>query len=374
MYQGDQNEIGIQTCNGICGSGGGRSRSLVVGHGNGMNMRRAILAKLASWLLLAILLAGCQGSAREVVIYTSVDQPFSEPILKDFERETGIALRAVFDTEEAKSTGVMNRLLAEKDNPQADVYWANEPIRAEVLKAKGVATPYASPNAEGIPTEFKDPEGYWTGFSARARVLIVGNNISPRPESVTAYLDPRFKGRAAIANPLFGTTTAHAATLFTIWGDQETKAFFDATKANGVRITASNGDSADLVASGECDFALVDSDDAFSREKQGRPVSMVVPDQGEGQVGVLLLPNAVLLVRGAPHPADGKTLIDYLLSKETEKKLAFADCVQIPLHPGVKTPANVPRIESLRLMPVNMLKVAQEMEGAQPFLKAWAGY
>src|SRR5262245_20109497 len=154
--------------------------------------------------LLAILLAGalilaalaCHGSIEQVVVYTSVDQPFSEPILKDFERESGLTVRAVFDTEETKSTGVMNRLLAEKDNPQADVYWANEPIRAEILKTRGVAAPYASPGAEGIPAEFKDPEHYWTGFSARARVLIVGNQTSPVPQSVTAYLEPRFKGRA----------------------------------------------------------------------------------------------------------------------------------------------------------------------------------
>ena len=106
-------------------------------------------------------------------MYVSEDQVFSEPILKDFERETGISVRAVFDTEEAKSTGVMNRLLAEERNPQADVYWANEPIRAEALKLKGISAPYASPNAEGIPPGFRDPEHQWTGFSARARLLIV---------------------------------------------------------------------------------------------------------------------------------------------------------------------------------------------------------
>jgi iron(III) transport system substrate-binding protein len=58
-----------------------------------------------------------------VVVYVSHDQVFSEPILKDFEKETGIKVRAVYDTEETKSTGTMNRLIAEKSNPQADVYW-----------------------------------------------------------------------------------------------------------------------------------------------------------------------------------------------------------------------------------------------------------
>ena len=65
-----------------------------------------------------------------VVVYVSEDQIFSEPILKDFEKEAGIQIKAVYDTEEAKSTGAMNRLIAEKNNPQADVYWANEPLRA----------------------------------------------------------------------------------------------------------------------------------------------------------------------------------------------------------------------------------------------------
>jgi len=91
-------------------------------------------------------------------------------------------------------------------------------------------------------------------------------------------------------------------------------------------------------------------------------------------VGVLLLPNAVLLMKGAPHPANGEKLIDYLLSRETEKKLAFADCAQIPLHSGVETPARVPHIEALKLMMLNVSAVAREMEAIQPFLKAWAGY
>ena len=277
-------------------------------------MRTAARSSLAAALLLiapSAFFAGClRTGSPEVVVYVSEDQVFSEPILKDFERETGITVRAVFDTEEAKSTGVMNRLLAEERNPQADVYWANEPIRAEALKLKAISAPYASPNANGIPPPFRDPEHHWTGFSASARLLIVNTSVAQRPSSVSAYLDPQFAGRAAIANPLFGTTTAHAAALFALWGEAKANAFFDAMKANHVRVTTSNGDSADLVAEGESDFALVDSDDAFNRQKQGRPVVAVVPDQTPDQPGVLLLPNVALLVKGAPHAENGRKLID----------------------------------------------------------------
>ena len=140
-------------------------------------------------------LSGCSSKEQGVVVYVSEDQVFSEPILRDFERDTGIRVMAVYDTEEAKSTGVMNRLLAEKNNPQADVYWANEPIRAEVLKQQGIAAAYKSPSAEGIPAHFKDPQGYWTGFSARARVLIVNQTVPDKPKSITSYADPASKGR-----------------------------------------------------------------------------------------------------------------------------------------------------------------------------------
>src|SRR4051812_40027505 len=166
-------------------------------------VKRALCIAVAS-----IALFGCSGRRNTVTVYVSEDQVFSEPILKDFERDTGIKVKTVFDTEEAKSTGVMNRLLAEKGNPQADVYWANEPVRADVLRQQGVSTPFRPANAAQIPDQFKEPQGFWTGFSARARLLVVNKNARTKPGSVLAYLDPKARGKAVMANPLFGTTTA----------------------------------------------------------------------------------------------------------------------------------------------------------------------
>lgn len=320
-------------------------------------------------------IVGCgKKQSNEVTIYVSEDQVFSEPILKDFEKETGIKVMPVFDTEEAKSTGAMNRLIAEKDNPQADVYWANEPIRAEVLKQKGISLPYLSPNAKEIPDGFKDREGYWTGFSARVRVLVVNARLTEKPHSIFAYTDPKWKGKAVITNPLFGTTTVEVASLFTILGDERAKAFMEKMKMNGVRISTNNGESADFVTSGQSDFSLVDSDDGVNRIRQGKPIEMIYPDQGEGDVGCMVVPNAVVFIKGAPHPENAKKLIDYLLSKDTERKLAFADCAQIPLHPDVQTPPDVRHISSLKTMSVEYSEVARKMTEIQPYLKNWVGY
>jgi len=297
--------------------------------------------------------------APTVVVYVSHDQVFSEPILKDFEKDTGISVRAVYDTEETKSAGAMNRLIAERNNPQADVYWANEPIRAEVLRQQHIAAPYVSPNAAGIPAIFRDPDGH--------------SDINPRPTSVLSYTDPRWRGRTVIANPLFGTTTDQIAALFVLWGDDHGRTFMQDLHDSGVKISPSNGDSADLVARGAFAFGLVDSDDVVNRIKQHQPIDIVYPDQGVDEIGCFIVPNAAVLIAGAPHPEAGKKLIDYLLSKDTERKLALSNAAQIPLHSGVTSPAELRPIESMKVMSVNYAEVAAKLQAIQPFLKKWVG-
>src|SRR5437868_12743220 len=130
-------------------------------------------------MLISTLIFGFSALAaqNEVVVYTSVDDVFARPIVEIFAKKTGIQVKLVPDTEETKSTGLLNRLIAEKARPQADVFWSGDPVRAAILKAKGVSTPYHSPQAAGLPPQFSDPEGYWTGFSARARVLFYNRNL-----------------------------------------------------------------------------------------------------------------------------------------------------------------------------------------------------
>src|SRR5262249_36806298 len=162
--------------------------------------------------------AGCKSGPGEVVAYTSVDQPFAEPIFKAF---GGPAVRAVFDTEETKSTGVVNRLIAEGAHPRADVFWSGDPARIFLLIKRGLVEPSASPNAAGVPAAFRAADGAWTGTAARARVLLVNKNRVQAPDAPRSLRDlvaARWKGQTAIANPLFGTTTMHAAALFAAWG------------------------------------------------------------------------------------------------------------------------------------------------------------
>ncbi len=307
----------------------------------------------------------------EVVIYTSVDQVFSEPILKDFEQETGIKVKAVYDTEETKSTGVLNRLLAEKDNAQADVFWSGDPVRTIVLKDRGVTESYHSVNAQDISPIFKDADGHWTGFSARARVLIYNKKIMAEEDVPTSVLDltnEKYKGQVAIANPLFGTTTFHIAALFTKLGDERAKLFLHNLKKNHVIIATSNGDVKKRVVKGEVACGLTDTDDAHEAIKEGANVGIVFLDQKA--MGTLVMPNTVNLIHHAPNEANGKKLIDYLLSKETEAKLAKS-CAQMPLHKGVKTPKDVPSLDAIVAMQIDYEETARKLQEIQNYLKEW---
>jgi iron(III) transport system substrate-binding protein len=154
-----------------------------------------------------------------------------------------------------------------------------------VLRQHGIAAPYTSPSAQGISETFRDPNGYWTGFAARAHVIIAGESLDPKPTSIFSYTDPQWRGKAVIANPLFGTTTDQISALFVLLGDERARAFLQGLHGYGVKVSPSNGDSADLVARGEFAFGLVDSDDVISRMKQHERVTLIYPDQGTDEIG-----------------------------------------------------------------------------------------
>jgi iron(III) transport system substrate-binding protein len=272
-------------------------------------------------------------NAKEVTIYVSTDRVFSEPILKAYEQKTGVKVNVVYDTEETKSTGLANKLLAEKNNPQADVFWSNEPVRTLVLKKRGVLAVYKSLSADGIAETFIDIEGYLTGFSSRMRVIAYNTNLvkpEDAPKSVLDLVDPKWKGQVAIADPRFGSTSFHVAALYAELGDEKADDFFRKLKANDVKIVGGNSVVRDMVVRGEVKVGLTDTDDVNVAIEDKKPVAMILPDR-DG-IGVPVMPNMVSLIANAPHQEAGKKLIDYLLSPEVEKLLAQSEAVQKPLH------------------------------------------
>jgi iron(III) transport system substrate-binding protein len=302
-------------------------------------------------------------TGRAVTIYVSTDRVFSEPVLQEYERRSGVRVDVVYDTEETKSTGLANRILAEANRPQADVFWSNEPVRTLVLKSRSVLAPYRSPNAAGIPEALVDPDGYWTGFSARIRVIAYNTTLvkpDEAPRSVFDLADPKWKGQAAMADPRFGSTSFHVAALYAELGDAKADDLFRRLRANDVRVVDSNSTVRDLVVRGEVKVGLTDTDDVNVAIEDGQPVAMILPDR-DG-LGVPVMPNMVSLIANGPHPEEARRLIDYLLSSDVERQLAESEAVQIPVHAGVPGPKNIPPISSFTPMTLDYGKAAARVE------------
>jgi len=324
------------------------------------------------FVALALAAVGCSGgTGPEVVVYTAHDDVYSRPILDGLEAATGITVRAAYDTEAAKTTGLVTRLVAEQERPRADVFWNNEIAQTMKLEAAGVLAPYDSPAAEPIPALYKDEAGYWTGFAARARVIIYNTELMETPPAgLSDFLDPQYRGQASIALPLFGTTATHAAALYAAWGDEKAQAWFEGLLENEVAVLAGNATVRDEVGRGTYLFGLTDTDDANSGKLDGLPVDWVYPDQGDDGLGTLLIPNTVALVAGGPNPEAGKQLIDYLLSAEVEGALAASRSLQIPLNPAVERPEAVPALDSIKAMQVDFKRVAEIFDAVADEMRA----
>lgn len=301
----------------------------------------ASLARNLAAALLPLALAACS-KEQDITLYVALDQEHSEKLVKDFEGQSGLEVNARFDTEASKTVGLVSAIIEESARPRCDVFWNNELAHTVRLAQKGLLEPYDSPAAAAIPAEFRDAGRRWTGFAARARVFIVNKQKLPDPaawpKSMWDLIDPRWKGRCAIARPLTGTTLTHFTALRHVLSPADFQRFLDGLFANEVRFLQSNGATMRAVRDGELDFALTDTDDFHVALDKGFPVGCVFPDQGEGQVGTMLIPNSVSIIKGGPHPEAARKLVDFIVSEQVEALLAASKSAQIPVRKTVPPP------------------------------------
>lgn len=320
-----------------------------------------LLSSLCLCVSVVSILSSCSKPAarNELVVYTSVDKDVAEPILREFEKQTGIHVIVQYDAEATKTSGLVHRLEAEKDNPRADVWWSNEVFYTAGLAEKGVLAAYESPSGADIPKAFKDPQHRWAATAMRVRVLAVSTRSEAKSavEGVKGLDDlarPAMRGHIAMARPSAGTTGAQIAALFALRGDEGARSYLNALKNNGIVLLGGNSIVAQQVGSkGNIWAGLTDNDDVDAARATGGQIEARVPDQGG--VGTLALPCSVALVAGAQHSEAAKKLIDYLLSRQVEQKLIDAKFARYSVF---APPADV------KLMQVDYAAAAKKMDEA----------
>jgi len=262
-------------------------------------------------------------SQDEVIVYTSQDQVYAEPIFRDFEKQTGIKVRAVYDSEAVKTVGLANRLIAERSHPQCDVFWNNEELRTRQLAAQNI---------------FRETNG-WAATAFRTRRIVFNTNFVGRaglplgqnatdarqrvPTSLLELTNANWRGKVALSYPLFGSTATHFLALRQRWGDAAWQNWCRALAANKPFLVDGNSVVVNLVARGEAWVGLTDSDDVLAGQREGLPIeSAVLREDG------LMINNTVAVVRDAPHPNNAQMLFEFLQSEKVYEQLKAAGAVE----------------------------------------------
>jgi iron(III) transport system substrate-binding protein len=303
-----------------------------------------------------------------VVVLAALDKEFSEPLLEEFAKQSGIKVLGKYDVESNKTVGLANEIIANASRPRGDLFWNNEILHTIRLEKLGLLETYRSPLAEKFRQQFVSKEGSWHGFAARARVLIINRKRLPDqsawPVTIAELADPRWKGKCGMARPLFGTTATQAAVLFAQLGDQAATDFFKQVAENAV-IESGNKQVAQHVAEGRYAWGVTDTDDAVIEIEAGKDVALVFPDQATQ--GTLLIPNTLAIIKGGPNTESARKLVDWLLRSETELQLAKGASAQIPLNREVTERSRVAPVD-LKVMEVDFVAAAEKWETAQRVL------
>lgn len=248
-----------------------------------------------AWL--ALLVAACAvGTREEIVLYTSQDRVYAEPLLDAFRKETGIRVLVVFDSEAVKTVGLVNRLLAEKDHPRCDVFWSNESLRTHELAERGLLSPF-----QGAASAF------------RHRMLVVNTNLvrlESAPRRLAALTNAAWRGRVALAYPLFGTTGAHFLMARVRMGDSAWESWAHALASHSPMVLDGNSMVVQTVGRGTAWVGLTDSDDIRAGRREGYPIAAVPIDDVPMEIF-----SSVGLIRGRPDTGSARKLAEYLSSE-----------------------------------------------------------
>jgi iron(III) transport system substrate-binding protein len=314
---------------------------------------RGIFFRITTLALIGVILGACakktEPQARQVVLYCSVDQTVAEPIIAGFEAQSGIQVLTRFDTEAAKTVGLVQRLRAEQAAPVADVFWSSEIFYTIRLAREGLFTPYQDEQSATWPESFRDPNHLWYGFALRGRVIgYHTDRVTEPPRSLEDVLDPKWKGRVVMATPEFGTTGGDVTSWFVHYGADRARAILKGLKANDIRLVEGNSTAVRMVATGQADVCFTDTDDIHAAQRNGWPLAMVPLDQaGRGH---LTIPNTAAMIKHGPNADAARELMAFLLSDQLERSLAESDSHNSPIHAsliqefkayGLATPLNI---------------------------------
>ncbi|WP_319563186.1 ABC transporter substrate-binding protein [Marispirochaeta sp.] len=311
-------------------------------------MKRVIAIALALLLFVSvgIFAGGEKESAGKVTAYTTLDEELARKVFKAFTDETGIQVDWV-----RLSTGeCVARMEAEKENPQASIWYGGVGLGHIEAKNKGLTMQYDSP-AAAMPENFRDADRYWSGIYAGPLCFESNTQALQKfgltaPNSWEELADPKYKNHVQMANPgSSGTSYNVLATMVQIYGEEKTFDYMKQLDRNITQYTRSGSAPGKNAAIGEITVAIGYAHDGVKLVNEGYPLDITFPSEGTGYEVA-----SVSLIKGGPAEELGaaKKLYDWALSETAAKIYTTAfvvPFVDVPLPKGAMPISKVNTID-----------------------------
>ncbi len=284
----------------------------------------------------------------QLVLYACLFDPDKlEVLFKTFKDKTGVDVTCL----EMSSGEALERIRAEKDNPQGDVLFGTTNLSHVNLAAEDLTAPYKGDGWNLLPAgPLKDPDGRWTGFYYG----VIGFACSPErlaeigaacPSSWEDLLDPKFKGEVVIASPAAsGTSYTTLSGLAQLKGVDGGFEFWKQMDANIAQYTESGSAPAKMVAAGEYAVGIAFAHDIQVQQDNGLPVEIGFPSEGTPyEIG------GISIIKGAKNEAAAKAWVDYVFS-EAFQRYHNDIAHRIPVVPGVTLAQGNYGLEDVKLI------------------------
>jgi len=251
--------------------------------------------------------------------YSDNDESELDPLANNIVAGTGLQLEPL----RLSSGEAWARVAAEAPNIGADMHFGWPLSFALMAKEKGLLMKYKSPAWKNISAEYKDPEGYWYGWSYWFACIAVNTKLLNEkgyemPKSWQDLLDPKWKGEIVMPNPgTSGTAFLTVSTIMQLYGEEAGWDYLGKLDANVAQYTKSGSAPAQLVGQGEYIIGITWDQAVQKRKDEGYPLELVIPEEGTGYVL-----DVGVIYKNTENPGGAKKFIDYIGSKEFHEEVA----------------------------------------------------
>jgi iron(III) transport system substrate-binding protein len=276
---------------------------------------------------------GSANAATELTVYTAVEAEDLKKYAKAFQKQNpDIKIKWVRD-----STGIVTaKLLAEKNNPVADVVWGLAATSLMKMKAEGMTHPYKPKGVDKLDKKFVDSANppHWTGMDAWIasvcyNTVEAGKKGLPLPKSWKDLTKPVYKGSVVMPNPnSSGTGFLDVSSWLQMFGEGGGWEYMDGLHENIAWYTHSGSKPCKQAASGETPIGISFAFRGAKSKAKGAPLEIILPSEGVGWDM-----EATAIMKGTKKLEAAQKLVDFTVSKEAN--VMYNKGYAVVAYPGV---------------------------------------